>query len=270
MILKPPLITLPRTGHPLSRGQVGCWLFNECGGNIVADLSGNGNKGTLDSTLEWQAGKFGGAIEFDPGTVEVITTDKPAKTNPYITFVAWVYPRGASDGDYGGIFWDQVTGSTSRILIGDDGQLGANIITTGITYSEFSTGDIVPMNQWSQVAFTWDGTTGKHYVNDKLEYSKVEGSGTVWPASSGLIIGKGSSADAFRFDGLISHIYLYDRALSAAEIAKLYREPFCMFRRDPIELWTAATSGGAPPSQTVLDYERKTRGVARGVIRGAA
>ena len=39
---------------------------------------------------------------------------------------------------------------------------------------------------------------------------------------------------------------------------------------DEIDQISAGTYGGAPPSQTVLDYERKTRGVARGVCRGAA
>jgi len=40
---------------------------------------------------------------------------------------------------------------------------------------------------------------------------------------------------------------IYNRILSASEIAQLYREPFCMFDRDPIELWTGAMGGGVPP-----------------------
>ena len=36
---------------------------------------------------------------------------------------------------------------------------------------------------------------------------------------------------------------IFNRALSAGEVALLYREPFCMFARTPIELWAAATQG---------------------------
>ena len=48
------------------------------------------------------------------------------------------------------------------------------------------------------------------------------------------------------FGGRIDHTLFYKRILSASEISLLYREPFCMFERDPIELWSAATLG-APP-----------------------
>ena len=67
MILKPPLVTLLRQGHPLSKGLVGCWLFNERGGDSVYDASGQGNTGTLtdmDPATDWVVSEKGSALDF--------------------------------------------------------------------------------------------------------------------------------------------------------------------------------------------------------------
>jgi len=132
----------------------------------------------------------------------------------YITYIAWIYPRGDSYGNYGGIWWDQGSASKSRILIGDDGTLAFQINLTVIDYNELSTAGIVPMNQWSQVGVTHDGATGYHYVNGILKYSKVEGSGTLVHSTNDPVIGMGQ-AGTYEFDGLIDHILIYNRVLSA-------------------------------------------------------
>jgi hypothetical protein len=44
---KPPLGAKLNYGHPLARGLVGSWLFNETSGNIVHDYSGNDRHATI-------------------------------------------------------------------------------------------------------------------------------------------------------------------------------------------------------------------------------
>ncbi|MBU3957500.1 MAG: hypothetical protein KKB25_00310, partial [Nanoarchaeota archaeon] len=51
--------------QPNKDGLVGSWSFNEGGGTIANDGSGNGNVGTLTNGPTWTAGKFGGALQFD-------------------------------------------------------------------------------------------------------------------------------------------------------------------------------------------------------------
>ena len=46
-IQKPPLGIQIDWSNPITKGLVGCWLFNEGSGDKVYDLSGNGNTGTL-------------------------------------------------------------------------------------------------------------------------------------------------------------------------------------------------------------------------------
>src|SRR2546421_50667 len=65
-LMKPPVGTQINFGHPLAKGLVGCWLFNEFGGKLVS----NGlfrNHGTLSgATLpSWSTGPTGPALTFD-------------------------------------------------------------------------------------------------------------------------------------------------------------------------------------------------------------
>ena len=44
---KPPLGSTLNLNHPLATHVMACYLFNEQGGNVAYDLSGNGNHGVL-------------------------------------------------------------------------------------------------------------------------------------------------------------------------------------------------------------------------------
>ncbi|MBU0579479.1 hypothetical protein KJ628_05955, partial [Patescibacteria group bacterium] len=48
-----------------SADLVAHWRFDEGSGTIAADVSGNGNDGTLRGDPRWVAGVIGGALEFD-------------------------------------------------------------------------------------------------------------------------------------------------------------------------------------------------------------
>ncbi len=44
---------------------VGAWLFDDGGGAVAEDSSGNGKDGELAGGAEWVDGQFGGALEFN-------------------------------------------------------------------------------------------------------------------------------------------------------------------------------------------------------------
>ena len=84
---KPMYGVLLNTRHPLARGLVGCWLFNEGGGNTVFDLSDNFKHGTFGAEApSWVAEGiyFGGDGDY-------IYTDPPyGKKIPYLDLsVMW-------------------------------------------------------------------------------------------------------------------------------------------------------------------------------------
>jgi len=68
--------------------------------------------------------------------------------------------------------------------------------------------------------------------------------GAIISGDSGIFI----SSSGTPWTGQLDIPMIYNRAFTNSGISLLYREPFCMFEREPIELWAAAACSGAPPA----------------------
>ena len=81
---------------------------------------------------------------------------------------------------------------------------------------------VLTTGQWYHVAATWDGTTGKIYVNGVLDNSP--GTAKASPIGTDtrpLYLGGRAGADYF--DGMIRDVRFYNRPLSATELQKTGR-----------------------------------------------
>ncbi len=78
-------------------------------------------------------------------------------------------------------------------------------------------------NVWTFVSATYDGTNNCLYINGVLDKCSTVAGGSIGSAPTNLLIGAGmvSGAAASVFNGAISDVRMYSRALSAAEIAAL-------------------------------------------------
>jgi acylphosphatase len=87
-------IDILAAGRP--NGLVGYWKLDENTGTSAADLSGNGNTGTLTSGPTWSTGKFGAALSFD-GVNDVVSMGNVMNigTNN-ATFSAWIKAPNAN------------------------------------------------------------------------------------------------------------------------------------------------------------------------------
>lgn len=219
--------------HPLAKDLVGLWLMNEGTGVAVADLSGNGHVGTLTGTAPaWTAGSLGYAVDL-PGTDEYIdVTDKDDLTffdgsNDKPFSVVMSINFDALGGVFGKLSEYRVNfGANDLVFVIIDDSSNAEISrkTSGRDYS-LLTGQLI------HLIFTYDGSgqsaTGmKIYFNgveepttdnDSLSYTAMEN--TV----NSLDIGQSLAGV---LNGKIESFSLYNCALSASEIAQLYREPF--------------------------------------------
>ena len=71
---------------------VGLWLFDDGGGSVAMDSSGNNNHGAIVNAPIWVDGRFGGALAFD-GTGNCVSTGKKLLNGKReFTLVAWVKP----------------------------------------------------------------------------------------------------------------------------------------------------------------------------------
>jgi len=74
---------------------------------------------------------------------------------------------------------------------------------------------------WYQIAGTYDGHSLKTYVNGVLD-RQIAVTGTMDSTAYSLNLGKTADGIANYMNGLIDDARVYNRALSAAEIAALY------------------------------------------------
>ncbi len=75
-------------------------------------------------------------------------------------------------------------------------------------------------NTWHYIAGTWDGSTMKLYVDERTPVTASK-SGAITYDSDDLFIGSRLGLNE-KFNGLISDVRLYDRALTSDEVENNY------------------------------------------------
>jgi len=244
-MMKPPLGSMIDFSHPLSRGLVGCWLMNEGSGNRIHDISGNNNHGVLTNGPTWKPGRDGGALAFDGSNDYVESPDSDLLEPTDATFVLWIYP----------ILW----AGSIRVLIAKRVTNGYMIFfhtATNKLYwdwgpaaegtNRWATTYLPPLNIWTMLGFTRTASARGLYVNGAIHSSSSAGDSTKIATASVLRIGHDSSAVQYPFNGSISSVSIYNRALSAEEIAKLYVNPYC-FIWNPRKYWLMPQGVTIPP-----------------------
>jgi hypothetical protein len=137
-----------------------------------------------------------------------------------MTLEAWVYPTAAADGT---VIVKESAGGMAYALYSYDNTPGpvAYLDSGGYAAARGSTG--LPLNAWSHLAATYDGATLRLYVNGALVTSRAVGTAIV-TSTAALRIG-GNSVWGEYFQGRIDEVRLYNRALSASEIADDMNKP---------------------------------------------
>lgn len=238
------------SGHSLAP-NAGFWLFNEGMGDKVSDLSGNGNDGTFSGDVSWVRGERDPALDF-PGTNDYITIpDNPSlDVTAGITIIAKIYQhshqhrfvdRYTNPYSYGlWDYWDSPQDTFRFGLYIAGGHRALDDVTTS------------PLNEWVVVAGTYDSSIMRLYKNG-VEVNNVVMGGPIQSGSgSEVVIGARAQDYTEDFDGLIEYVYLYNRALSAAEIAEIYSNPYAMFAIPDIA-WMYPE---APPAANPYYYQQ--------------
>jgi len=127
------------------------------------------------------------------------------------TLEAWVYPTGST---YQGVI-GQGTAHVYELGISDKGTIAVTAWLNGVTRQAIAPTPIV-LNTWTHLAATYDGSILGLYVNGtRVATNTVSGS---LPSASGPAwIGKTPSYGVFQ--GKVDEVRIYNRALSATEIA---------------------------------------------------
>jgi hypothetical protein len=233
----------------LGTGLVGYWSFDGADMNATKalDQSGNANNGTLTNGPTRAKGKLGQGLSFDGVNDYVAVSDgTPIQTLGPLTYSAWIRPSSFGGASKGRIVQKNVSGSSlgNRLL-----SINNSDITKGLSFTarfsslpvqNYSSNNVITLNTWQHVVVTWDGTTDRthinYYVNGVLTGRQdgpdgQDGSGSVnSDAGCAILIGAqgGGGSDCNltdgtrQFDGQIDDVRVYNRALTAQEVNRLY------------------------------------------------
>src|SRR5688572_16887742 len=191
-------------------GLVAAYSFDEPSGLGVVDASGMGNNGQLDGPTRTTSGRYGGALTFN-GAGAVVRVNDSASLDLMrgMTLEAWVYPTALSG-------WRDVIYKGPDDVYYLEASSGSAPAVGGKFTSALTGADDLPLNTWSHLAGTYDGSTLRLYVNGALVASQPENSNI--GASTGPLTIGGDDLYGQYFAGRIDEVRIYNRALSLAEI----------------------------------------------------
>jgi hypothetical protein len=205
----------------LTDGLVGLWSFNgpDMDGDDAFDRSGQNNHGTLTNGPLPAIGRIGQALEFDGDNDYVNIPDKESlDVTDYFTLSAWLYSYETIDSlnassslfykaDAYGSWWQSADNGLMRF-----GTFGGNIKSTRDSWNA---------NEWYHVVAVHDGSTSYIYVNGTEDNSGTN-TDPVTQEIDDLWIGYHSYESGAYFNGKIDEVRIYNRALSAEEVERLY------------------------------------------------
>jgi hypothetical protein len=252
---KPPLGIQLNVAHPLARGLVGCWVLNEAKGSIIYDLSRNDHCGTITAGATWKGSvlSFNGASKVNianPEQLQILgDLTLISKVRVYsfpVSNAAILIYRGdnVGEGDEAdNILYAMHVETTGQLRAFWEYNVGSNVIVT-------SAGAAATVGEWATLVIvrSADGTAVTFFVDGVQFESTTTGKTRATGGGNGIVTmgyePNGATGWAF-LNGAIEYSFIYNRALSASEIAWHYCEPYSMFRQDELALWAAATSVGA-------------------------
>jgi len=200
----------------MGEGLVGWWKLDETSGKDAEDSSGNGNDGRLNNMLgdEWTTGNVGGCLAFDGNNDYVdCGDDESLNLTDQITLSAWVWHDAFITGQVER--YVTVKSEIAVIRKESDERLHFYVNTDGSLRHLWS-GDVLMEGYWYHVAGTWDGITQRLYL-DGVEIDNQTPGGVLGGTFSGVELCSPTES----LNGLLDDVRIYNRALSAGEIASL-------------------------------------------------
>jgi PKD repeat protein len=203
----------PATSTP--SGLVAAYNFDQGSGSTLTDVSGRNHHGRIYGAAWTNSGKYGKALAFDGVNDFVKVSDSTAlDLTTGMTLEAWVYPTASQSGQRPVIKKEAEVyflhaGSTTGTLRPSGG------VTIGSTIKSVTAPNAIPVNAWSHLALTYNGSTLRLYVNG-AQVASASVSGTI--KNGGALRIGGDSVYKQYFQGRVDDIRIYNRALTATQV----------------------------------------------------
>ncbi len=198
-------------------GAVALYAFEETGGvTTVTDGSGNANTGSIAGATR-VLGKYGNGLFFNGANAMVsVPNSSSLNVTTGLTLMAWLNP--SSLGAWKTAIMKEMPGDENWALYSSD---SADHPRTGLRAGgnqyAISAPSPLPLNTWTHVAVSYNGSAFNIYVNGTL-VNTLPVTGAVTTSTSPLRIGCNAIWGGEFFHGIIDEVRVYNRGLTQAEI----------------------------------------------------
>jgi hypothetical protein len=255
------------TGHvaaQLQNGLAGYWSFDEGRGTTAGDSSGNGNTGTLMNGPTWVSGKSGTALSFD-GADDYVEIPEAQSLNlsSALTVSAWINNQASADSSPSqdqyriiaskGWASDNSGSWTLAWRINDGSLFFFAGRATSYRYVSYAY-DNSQAGTWHLVTAVLDNGNISLYQDGVLQAGPVGiDSSKIRTDTSPILIGSSPVSNNWlhNWNGFIDEFRLYNRALSADEIASLYQQDNQSFNFSLANSMNLSAAQGASATNTI-------------------
>jgi hypothetical protein len=209
----------------LGDSPVSYWRLDEASGTTAVDqMSANGGVYEGSPTLSQPGALFGDtdtSTGFNGTSQDAAVPYSAALNTGAFSVEAWLYPTGGA-GTYRGLMASRAYPQGWVLYVGGSNDLeiwinsGSGMVSIG--------GGSAPLNTWTHVVATFDGTNAVLYVNGVQVGSGSIAAGSYTPQNSrALEIGQGEPGSGLYFPGRVDEAAVYNHALSTTQVQTHYR-----------------------------------------------
>ena len=242
--------------HSLAHSLVGFWVMNERGGTGIFDSVKNSVMGIFENTPLWSVDSNGSIITVNnanPDAIAIPSNSKITNFGTQLTIIAKV--RTDFTQTYGTTCFliDKSAVNTSgyRVLFHKDiDDLRFRILTSSGAVNCDTQGLTWASGDWHHLVGVYNGSRMYIYHNGELNNSVAQ-TGNITTNTQDLIFGNDSNVGVSNDEGwlgAIEYIFIYNKALTFAEIQQLYISPYAMFERKPIWLYQIPVATTVAPT----------------------
>ncbi|MEI6438478.1 MAG: LamG domain-containing protein, partial [Candidatus Omnitrophota bacterium] len=207
-------------------GLRGWWKLDDGSGSFLLDSSIYSNNATSSGSPTWANGMINGGLTFASGKSAAATGSSSNAVSGAFTASAWIYPTASGIGYQSFLVQRSGCGSFNFQMYSSAAEcankLLVNIEAVSGSQYQVCTTAAVTLNQWALYTGVYDGTNLKIYKNGVLDNTANIGAVSIRGGAYNTNIGHDSCGSAFR--GTLDDVRIYNTALTANEISRLYQD----------------------------------------------
>lgn len=230
-------------------GIIAAWMMNEGGGASLYDAA-NGYTAAINSAANVTSatGAFGASAKSFDGSGYATATVGAANNWANQSVVCWIKTSVSN----GGATYTRIIekGANTEWIIDwfqtTSGRIGAVMYDGGATIAIAETLSAMDDGKWHQIVanFSISGSNATAEIYADGVFNATATAAYSHTTTGNISIGQYGGGGGYMFNGLIDHIVIRNRLLSAGEVANLYVKPFSFLR--PNRRNWLAKSGSVP------------------------